>query len=225
MSWSPDGRLIGLTKFPGSSAAGGWHLFRINAADGSEAKQLTFGEGSDIAPDISPDGKWIVYISEENGKSVIKKIPFGGGTAAVLNDEENSVYPKFSPDGKKIAFQILSRSRSQPGTIALILADGGKTEKTYTVTEFQHRDSAAPIQWTPDGAGIIFLKGVTDIPNLWRLDLRSGTAAKIWTSFPDESIYNFTFSADGSRLFFSHGIYQANTVLIKNFNGGAENNR
>lgn len=213
---SKDGRFVVFS----SNVAGGWHLFRMNTADGGDIKQLTFGDSLNIQPDISRDGNWIVYISEENGKSIIKKIPFDGGEPVILNDKENSVYPKFSPDGTKIAFQILSPSRSQTGAIAIISKDNGGTEKTYAVTEFQHRNEAAPIQWSPDGSGIFFLKLDTAVPNLWRLDLQSGTAEKIWTSFPDETVYNFAFSADGSRLYLSRGVYQANTVLIRNFNGG-----
>ncbi len=208
-----DGRFVIFS----SNAVGGWHLFRRNTDDGGDLKQLTFGEGIDIQPDISSDGQWIVYISEENGRSIIKKIPFEGGSPVVLNDMENSVYPKFSPDGTKIAFHILSNSRSQPGSIALISSNDGKTEKTYHITEFQHRNDASTIQWTPDGLGIVFLKEVTSLPNLWLLDLKTEITSKIWTSSPDESIYNLAFSANGSNLFISHGVYQTNTVLIRNF--------
>lgn len=208
-----DGRFVIFS----SNAVGGWHLFRRNTNDGSDLKQLTFGEAFDIQPDISADGQWIVYISEENGRSVIKKIPFEGGSPIVLNDKENSVYPKFSPDGTKIAFHILSTSRSQPGSIALISSNGGKIEKNYLVTEFQHRNDAITIQWTSDGRGIVFLKQVTSLPNLWQLDLKTETVSKIWTSLPDESIYNLALSANGSQLFISQGVYQTNTVLIRNF--------
>lgn len=199
-----------------SDAGGGSHLFRLNLNEPGEIKQLTFGEAVDRQPDISPDGQWIVYISEEKEKSIIKKIPFDGGEPIVLNDSENSVRPAFSPDGKQIAFEILSPVRSQPGTIAIISADGGRLEKTYAVAGFSFRDSTAPMHWTPDGSGIIFRKSNTSISNLWRLDLKTGTAAPL-TAFSDEEIYNHVFSADGKNIYFSRGLAQTNSVLIRNF--------
>lgn len=209
---SKDGRFAVYS----SDAGGGWHLFRLNLNEPGEVKQLTFGESIDRQPDISFDGDWIVYISEEKERSIIKKIPADGGDPIVLNDSENSVRPVFSPDGKQIAFVILSSARSQPGTIAIISANGGNPEKTYPVADFNFRDSTDPIQWLPDGKSIIFSKATTNISNIWHLNLKTSKVSPL-TSFSDESIYNFAVSADGARIYLSRGIHLTNSVLIRNF--------
>jgi Tol biopolymer transport system component/DNA-binding winged helix-turn-helix (wHTH) protein len=210
LTTSPDGRFIVFV----SDAGGGSHLFRMDLADAGSVKQLTFGDAVDRHPSISPDGGRIVYISEKGGKSLIKTVRIDGSDGVVLNDSEDSVRPVFSPDGRKIAFQILSPIRSQPGTIAIMPADGGKPERTFPVADFNYRTSTTPLIWTPDG--ILFLKSETTISNLWRLDLRSETAAPI-TQFSDEVIYSFAPSSDGRRIYLSRGLYRENAVLISNF--------
>src|SRR5262249_50270789 len=58
--WSADGRKIiferGLSEFPASVS----QVFSIDVDDGKEA-QLTRGAGNHMMPDLSPDGRSIVY--------------------------------------------------------------------------------------------------------------------------------------------------------------------
>lgn len=57
--YSPDGKYI----YFNSNRTGNMQLWRMNA-DGSDQKQLTFDTNyKDWFPHISPDGKWIVFIS------------------------------------------------------------------------------------------------------------------------------------------------------------------
>jgi Tol biopolymer transport system component len=93
---------------PGASAAGSRNLvvddyFRIK-------------EVGD--PQLSPDGKWVAYtvktanLKEDKNRRRIWMIPTGGGTAIALTDEnESSSHPRWSPDGKYLAF-LSSRAGS-----------------------------------------------------------------------------------------------------------------
>src|ERR1700678_714058 len=69
-------------------------------------------------PQLSPDGKWVAYtvktanLKEDKNRRRIWMIPTGGGTAIALTDEnESSSHPRWSPDGKYLAF-ISSRAGS-----------------------------------------------------------------------------------------------------------------
>jgi Tol biopolymer transport system component len=87
-------------------------------ADGSQQEQLTFDEVNDWFPHISPDGKWIVYLSfppeikpddHPFYKHVyIRLMPVDGGTPKViayLYGGQGSInVPSWSPDSKRIAF-------------------------------------------------------------------------------------------------------------------------
>ena len=60
---SPDGKKIAHW----SQADGDFEIYVINA-DGSGKKQLTKNSGNDALPTWSPDGKYIYYLSDQNGK-------------------------------------------------------------------------------------------------------------------------------------------------------------
>jgi dipeptidyl aminopeptidase/acylaminoacyl peptidase len=88
-------------------------------ADGGRAIQLTRGEKSSTAPAWSPDGQWIAFVSargeDKDGKEAkpsLWRIRVDGGEAEPLTEEKGGVaLPRFSPDGRRIAF-LLTDARS-----------------------------------------------------------------------------------------------------------------
>ena len=62
-------------------------------------------------PQISPDGKWVAYtvetasLKDDKNRRRIWMVPTAGGTPIALTDEnESSSHPRWSPDGKYLAF-------------------------------------------------------------------------------------------------------------------------
>lgn len=77
----------------------------IMDADGSNKKQLTRTNTRESNPTWMPDGKKIVFLSNEGGSSQIWTINPDGGGMTKLSDEEGDINGFiFSPDGKKILF-------------------------------------------------------------------------------------------------------------------------
>jgi DNA-binding winged helix-turn-helix (wHTH) protein len=165
--------------------------------------------------DFSPDDNSIVYVSVENDKMLVKKIAVEGGTPVSLTDY-SAVNPTFSPDGSRIALKIPSDSRTLPGTLAVITATGGKPEKTFGVTDFEWFPSTIPIRWTADGTSLIFRRERGGAGNLWQQNLNGSPPLQL-TNFTTETIYNFVYSPDKTRILLSRGLYQTNPVMIRNF--------
>jgi len=89
-----------------------FHIWKVNVENG-ETKQLTKGSKyDDVSPEVSPDGKWIVYVSNHSAdpdvdwnRQDLFLIPIDGGRAKKIDTPEGPLdAPSFSPDGKKIAY-------------------------------------------------------------------------------------------------------------------------
>jgi len=111
--YSPDGRYI----WYNGSHSGKMHLWRMNA-DGSGRVEMTDNEYNDWFPHVSPDGKWVVFLSfpadvEPNAHPAFKRVmlrlmPAGGGKPVViayLTGGQGTInVPSWAPDSKHIAF-------------------------------------------------------------------------------------------------------------------------
>jgi dipeptidyl aminopeptidase/acylaminoacyl peptidase len=106
MHLSPDGRQIvmALTATDLGKAKQSSNIWLMDA-DGSNARQFTFGDGKDSSPIFSPDGKWIAFVRETEGGEQLFVMPLGGGGARQLTHISTGMSdPLWSPDGKSIAF-------------------------------------------------------------------------------------------------------------------------
>lgn len=111
--YSPDGKYI----YYNGSHTGNMQLWRMRP-DGSGKEQLTFDEYKNWFPHISPDGKWIAFISfppdiEKNGHPSYKRVmlrlmPAEGGAPRVIaylyGGQGTINVPSWSPDSRSIAF-------------------------------------------------------------------------------------------------------------------------
>lgn len=111
--YSPDGRYI----YFNSVRTGTMQIWRV-APDGSQPEQITFDEYNDWFPHISPDGKWIVYLSYPKEidpwshpfyqHCYIRLMPASGGvpkTIGYIYGGQGSMNtPGWSPDSTRIAF-------------------------------------------------------------------------------------------------------------------------
>jgi TolB protein len=116
--YSPDGKYI----YFNSSQSGTMQLWRMKP-DGSSKEQLTFDEYNDWFPHISPDGKWIVFISfpvtinpndhPSYKRVMLRLMPANGGMPRVIaylyGGQGTINVPSWSPDSKFIAFVSNSR--------------------------------------------------------------------------------------------------------------------
>jgi len=108
---------------------------------------FTTSEGTWLSPDLSPDGRWIVF----DLLGHIYRMPAAGGEAQPLTQNTGvalNFQPRISPDGKTIAF--ISDRRGQ-NNLWLMDADGGNPRPVFTDLNVM----AAEPAWTPDGQYIV----------------------------------------------------------------------
>src|SRR5689334_11401479 len=81
---TPDGKLavVPVTTFDVAENKGLTDLWLVPVA-GGKARQLTSDKASDSQPTVSPDGKWVAFVSKrgDDSESQIYVIPVDGGEA------------------------------------------------------------------------------------------------------------------------------------------------
>lgn len=141
-SMSPDGQTIYLS----SRLKAGFEIFSINI-NGHGLKRLTRNIGSLYAPELSPNGKWIVFTNDGNGLWVMK--PDGSNPHAITTFDD--IDPTWSPDGAMIAF---ASSRTGERQLFVMSADGSNVRQVTKVQDMGGRSS-----WSPDGMRLAFYAG------------------------------------------------------------------
>lgn len=116
--FSPDGKFI----YYNSTQSGTMQLWRMKP-DGTGNEQLTFDEYNNWFPHISPDGKWIVFLSFPVSvdpadhpfykRVMLRLMPTAGGAPKVIaylyGGQGTINTPSWSPDSRRIAFVSNSR--------------------------------------------------------------------------------------------------------------------
>ena len=106
----------------GSSGYTERNIWRMRP-DGSERRQLTFGDAGNTQPTVSPDGASIVFVSNRSGKSQLWRMNINGGEAVQLTELAHNVSkPKYTQDGTSIFFDAWVNGINQVWRIS---PDGG----------------------------------------------------------------------------------------------------
>src|SRR5437016_2478332 len=109
-------------------------------------------------PDLSPDGKWVAYtvatpdMEANRNATNLWMAPVAGGDAIQLTRTGKDSSPKWSPDGKKIAF--LS-ARSGDSQVYVLSMDGGEAHPVTKVST-----GVDIVKWSPDGRTLAFTSSV-----------------------------------------------------------------
>jgi serine/threonine protein kinase/Tol biopolymer transport system component len=139
-------------------------------------RQLTEMPGPEINPDISPNGRQVLYAAGPAGSRDLYLLRVGGGHAIDLTSsfDGDDVEGAFSPDGEQIAF----RSDRDGGGI-FVMGATGESVRRLTSSGYDPR-------WSPDGKHIAYATEGVDDPysrltrsELWTADVESGAATRL----------------------------------------------
>lgn len=157
-------------------------------------------EGTWMSCDVSPDGQWIVF----DLLGDIYQMPIRGGKAELLSGGVSwESQPRFSPDGKWIAF-----TSDRDGLDNIWVMDNtGKNRRQITKETTRHMNSPA---WIPNGQYLLARKHFVDTRSLgageiWMYYVDGGgmgvqlTEKTNWTANSGEP----TVDSKGKRIFFA----------------------
>jgi Tol biopolymer transport system component len=138
ITWLPDGRIV-----YGVQVAGNADLWIADGKSG-DPRPLTSDEYTDLYPVASPDGRYIVFVSNRGGYYSLWRMNVNGENLFRLTEGKGDDRPSFTPDGKTIVYVSYNVDRPSIWKVSI---DGGKP--TQLTTEF----SWLPVV-SPDGKWI-----------------------------------------------------------------------
>jgi len=225
-SWLPDGKSLAFIVFMGVERQRGiW----VIPAQGGEARKVNFiYEGSILSMDWSPDGKKIAfdYSGTKDDRTIkgsrifesdIYAVPAEGGEPVRITKMEKPglsfQVPRWSPDGKKIAFVggdwFESNLEKSLWQIWVADLENGKTEQ---ITKKDARVWQA-LGWAPDGRSLFYSVQEKNKDQLFRVPVEGGEPVKlnIEGTYPD-------CSPDGKKIAYSKMLKTVHEFwLIENF--------
>ena len=185
------------------------------------SRQITNAKKSSLQPAWSPDGRWLGFISDRDGKRQVYRIAVAGGEAEKLTSAEDGVNNfAWSPSGAQIAFtmtdavteamkerekrwgEIRIEDQDQRYTHLHVFDLAARTTKALTSGPFV----VGSFDWSPDGRYLAFDHRVTSDPaDGGSADIsivNVETAAREVTVAQNGPDSNPRWSPDGTRLAF-----------------------
>lgn len=245
ISWTPDGRIVHVSRASGNS-----DIWVMNN-DGTGNKQLTFDTGWNSRPAVSPDGRYIVFVSSRIGTLNIWRMDIDGGNQKQLTRGSMDLQPQFTPDNKWV---IYTSNDTRPPTLWKAPIDGGNPVQVtdymsvllaispkdgqiaYAYDEQENskrrRVAVIPFEGRPPPKVFDFVapfgqkvswafdgRALTYIGTLGGSNIWSqpldGSSPKQITDFKSDRIFSFAWSRDGERLAVARGTRTTDVVLIK----------
>ncbi len=207
MDWSPDGESVVFVALENGRDA----LNIQRAADGRMLRRLRVDLDGILSPAFSPDGQWIVFCGQQDGRSDLWRIRVdGSGLERLTDDRFLAQEPRFAPDGKRIVFVTDQGVEADFENLLF-------SEARLAILDLQTRAvSLLPAQagsnispfFFPDGRHLLFLSDRSGIANIWIRDLESNEDRRITdilsgVSGVTETSPAASLSRDGRRVVFS----------------------
>jgi Tol biopolymer transport system component/DNA-binding winged helix-turn-helix (wHTH) protein len=179
---------------------------------------LTSFPDEELDPSLSPDGKLIAYTwkgGENKGLNVYVQQVDGGTPVRLTSEIARDGCPKWSPDGRYLAFSRGSVDPNKNG-IYVIPALGGPERHLLTAW-------SGKVDWSPDGKYLVFsgrpsAEGSTylGVLNIDSLEVRQLTHPRPGL----QGDFDCSFSPDGQQVAFSRRAESASELFVVRAAGG-----
>lgn len=178
-----------------------YQLF-VADSDGYDPQRLIASSEPVMAPNWSPDGRKLAYVSFENGNSEIWiQDIYNGQRKSVSKFKGINSAPSWSPDGRSLAISL-----SKDGNSEIYIMDIAKGSfKRLT----NHYAIDTEPSWSPDGQAIIFTSDRGGRPQIYRKELR-GSSRPVRLTWEGDYNAGASYTSDGKNIVMVHrsnGIY------------------
>ncbi len=207
------------------------HLFVVDVSGDGKARQLTSGERSVAAGEAqstlswSADGKTIAFVLAPNAvlndadRAQIELADATSGALTRLTSHAGfEADPRFSPDGKHVAYAHSNGDNQSAPTEAYVTAPGGGNG---TAVSHPYDRTAHDIAWLPDSSGILFTAHDATSTALVRVPLGGVPSRLDVGELNVSSPLEGAIARDGAMVFVASTSKQPAELYYRPANGGA----
>lgn len=191
-AWSADGRKIAYTSYQGTKAI----LYLLEVYEGK--RHEVYSQGTNFAPNFSPDGKKLVFCSQEEGGNteIYVASSEGKNIRRLTFNKSIDTAPCWSPTSRQIAF-----TSDRGGTPQIYIMDAEGSNVTRISFGGTYHDAPA---WSSQGDNIAYVSRVDQVFDLYVLNLRTKQIIKL-TESNARNEYP-CWSPDGRHLIFTSNL-------------------
>ena len=191
LALSPDGKKVAFVAHG--------EVFAASAKDGGDAMRVTSSSAEQSEIQWATGSRCIVYVSDRDGTPHIFFYDFVAGAETQLTrDSHADAAPRFSPDGKTLAFE-------RDGQELHVMDMDSKQDRVLAKGHFGRPpfDTDGPLAWSPDGKWIAYMDTTEGaFQNVWAVSLAGGEPHAV-SFFPDADSGAVAWSPDGTYVIFA----------------------
>ena len=182
-------------------------LWRARSKDGSNLLQLSGSDLEVFAANWSPDGKQLLLMARQFGKTwqIFTVSASGGAIHLVLDDKQNLADPQWSVDGSKIAFGLeadLMGKEIGPHDIRML------DLHSHQIRSIPGSQDLFSPRWSPDGLWIVALS--RDQSRLMLYNVNDRTWKTLFTGSAADPVWSMD-----SRYIYFHAFAQPDSAIMR----------
>jgi Tol biopolymer transport system component len=146
LGWTADGRELVFARLNKDS---GWDIYAASVEGDHKVRPLVVGPFNQLGAHVSPDGKWLAYVSDESGQPEVFVQAMSDPSTRAQISSEGGITPRWSRSGNELFF------RSKNRVLSVKFGSGRAFNPSKPVVLFEDKREWAGYDVAADGRFVV----------------------------------------------------------------------